>query len=132
MAHSIQTVGARADTFNDFDLIALICLMLDEVQKNPGTFPLVGPLVQAWSVSLEGYGPGVIELDLDAIAAAAKTAREFDILLSSVESAIRRHGTVPASVLRALSRAPGIEFADYPGEFLLEASKRLRALMSAK
>lgn len=131
MAHSIQTVGTEAEIFNDFDLIALICLMADEVRGHPEEFPTIAPLVDEWSASLAAYGPGLIELRLDAIASSARAMDEFSVLLSSVEVRIRRCGTVPASFLNTRCDAPGIEFSDYSGDFLLQAVGRLQKLVSA-
>ena len=131
MAHSIQVIGTTSQVFNDLDLIALLCLMLDEVRRHPEEFSTIAPTVRGWSASLADYGPGVIELDLASLASSHVERNELEALLSLVERTARRFGSIPASFLNTESCAPGIEFSDYQSDLVSRTVEKLRMLLSA-
>jgi hypothetical protein len=130
MGHSIQVIGNRAENFHDLDLIALIGLMSEGVQRHPERFREISPFVGEWVRALAGYGPGVIDLDLNAVVSSESVAKELETLLSEVADRIRGLGpAIPASLLNANCRAPGVMFADFPAASLLAALDTFRAFV---
>ena len=133
MAHSIQSVGQRTAILNDFDLIALICLMDAELQDPGDRFFAIRSTVREWSASLRGYGPGTIRLGLDALVSANNTAGELESLFAALEKRIHHFsGRIPAPFLNSRCSAPGITFSDYDGNLLLTALQKLRALAQSR
>lgn len=132
MATSIQTVGTHSEHFNDLDLIAITCFMIDEVQQEPEKYPLMGGLVSEWIRTLASYGPGVIDIKLDLAVSSQEVRSCFDRLLWAIDIKINGFGpVVPAALLNARCRVAGISFVDYPSVFLTEATDKLRNLVSA-
>ncbi|MEO7596090.1 MAG: hypothetical protein ABI134_33080 [Byssovorax sp.] len=130
MGYSIQVFGNRAENFHDLDLIALTGLMSERVQEHPEKFCEVSPIVGGWVRDLAGYGPGAIDLKLDAVISSEPVAKGLETLLSEVADRIVSFGTaIPASFLNARCRAPGVIFANFPSASLLEALDRFRALV---
>lgn len=130
MATSIQVIGDRAESVNDLDLIALICLLEQEVESSPNVYETVAPLVARWQRDLANYGPGVIDLNLDGLVSSLNARAELVALLKAVDEKIRSSKKpVPASVLNARCSAPGITFHDYPLTNLTAAIGRLQALL---
>ena len=131
MAHSIQTLGDRTAVLNDLDLIAIIGLMVDEVKESPDRFPVINRVVLQWAASLRGYGPGTIELNLEAIAGSPEALSELKMLLSSVNDRVRSLGDrVPAPLLNHGLPAPGVTLSDYDSQFLIQAMDKLRQLLA--
>jgi hypothetical protein len=131
MGHSIQMFRNRSAIINDVELVALICIMEDEADARSTMFPTIRPAVMRWCASLAAYGPGLIEMDLDALLSSAQCEREFLSLLSCVEERLRLFGEkVPKSLLYRCC-VPGIKFdSDYDSRFVSEAIAMLKKLVS--
>jgi hypothetical protein len=128
MGYSIQSIGHVKQSFNDLDLVALVGLMSEIVQLSPEDFCFVSPLVAEWERALIGYGPGVIDMNLDEVVSSESVSREFGALLSRTANRIRDLGpSVPATLLNARCQAPGVKFAEFPSSLLLEALEQLRS-----
>jgi hypothetical protein len=127
MAHSIQAFGGRSATFNDLDLLAVVSLLMAECEQS--RYEELGSVVGSWQDALRGYGPGVVDLDLDAISPTAKF--ELIAALAAIEIVVARSTFVRGSILDARCNAPGVKFADqYPTHYVLKAIEALRSLLS--
>jgi hypothetical protein len=135
MAHSIQTVGDRAESFNDLDLLVLICLAGQEVTSSAPSYPRLASFVKRWKHEVATYGPGTIDLRLDDLVTddlvtATGALSELDSMLTALRARLEQHGrTIPAAVLNSECPTPGVTFYDYPTMHLANACDRLAQLV---
>jgi hypothetical protein len=131
MATSIQTVGNRTEIFNDLDLLAVLALLNEAATQRREECPSLEPFVKRWHENCVGYGPGTLDLGLEEVVANNAARKTLDQLLLVVERRLCGLGrTVPASLLAAWCKAPGIAFKDYPAEHVRSAMTRIRALLT--
>lgn len=131
MASSIQVVGGHAETLNDLDLIALVCLLGQEIECQQVDLKLLLPFVARWQAGLKGYGPGTIDLQLEQIASSDEAKDQLLTALASVEERLEQYGNmIPATVLNKLCAVPGVDFRDYPTSLLSSAAAKLAGLVS--
>lgn len=131
MAHSIQTLKGRAESFNDLDLIAVLGLIEREVSRRPAEYEALRPRAAQWKRDLGGYGPGTIDLCLDESALSDQAQRDLRAVLSRLDDQLEQMGPkISAIVLNEVSGAPGVTFQDYPTSLLKDAVARLRALIA--
>jgi hypothetical protein len=130
MAHSIQTFADRSQLFNDADLLAIMALTLEATGKKPPS-PFLGGLADAWRRSLEGYGPGVIDFELDKWLDTPGRIQEFVVLLTALRDASAQYAaTIPSDRLNMLVGISGVRFGDYKARFLREAITALLQLIT--
>lgn len=132
MAHSIQEYKGKSATFDDADLLAVIGFAIDLADRSP-RFEKIRNMINDWRASLPGYGPGVIELNLDQIAEDPKALRELKELLELIQQKISQyHDKIPAAVLNeelGLKEPTRIVFYDYKISFVKEAVEKIEALI---
>jgi len=130
MATSIQTVGERAEAFNDLDLIAIVRLLGQEAAARPGEYSAITAVLARWERNLAAYGPGTIDLNFNDLASSDKRRSELILLLAAVDKGVGQFGkTIPSSVLNDRCAVPGVTFQDYPISLLRLAMTRLRGLL---
>ncbi len=130
MAHSIQAVGDRAEIINDLDVLALIGMLINSAGELPECYPLLGPFIRGWREQCIYYGPGLIDLNLEGLAAIEPARSQFVELLAAVEKQLAAHGeTIPASRLVS-SEAIGVTLGDYPTAMIKITAERIRTLMT--
>ena len=130
MGHSIQVVGNKVESFNDLDLVALLCLLAAETESAPNQYRAVAPLVANWNAELAGYGPGCIRLGLEERIEAPEARAELVRALAAVERRLRTLGAeVPANELNERCQASGVTFFDFPVPDLVAAISMLRRLV---
>jgi hypothetical protein len=131
MAHSIQVLDEKAETFNDLDLLVLIKFFLMELKRNSEAYPRLASIATGWRESLENYGPGTIDLRVERAVGDAEGRQQFANLLAAVARELNRDGElVPAAELNSLSAVPGVKFYDYQKSLLREAIAKLNKLLS--
>jgi hypothetical protein len=131
MASSIQVVGSKFASFNDLDLLALLCLLVEEIEANPTAYGTVAPIVTEWHRQSATYGPGTIELGLDEIQPSDSARSELIASLEAVgQRAVRWGERIPESVLNRRCVAPGVRFVDFPVSAILDAGQKLQCLVS--
>jgi hypothetical protein len=133
MGHTTQSVGGRHAIFSDADIIAIVCLLREQLEERgrPGNDALERVVV-GWEKELEGYGPGVINLALEAIVRVPDVAGAVRSGLASLQGELEaRSEPVPAAILNKRCRAPGVTFADYRPALLIAAIQKLMALTMA-
>jgi hypothetical protein len=127
MAHSIQTLGGSSTSLDDLDLLAVVSLLAEESERPQ--YMALRSAVRAWQAELVGYGPGVIDLKLEALAPAAR--HELTTALSILETTLGATGFTSGAVLNGRCTAPGVTFNnDYPVVPLLKAITALRGLVA--
>ena len=115
MASSFQTRNNNFKRFNDLDLVALICLFSHEITRRSVEYPTILPAIQRWGRDLSNYGPGTIDLNLDAFPASALADSEFLSAANAIKSFVSQFGeTLPAWVLNENCNIRGIKFSDFP------------------
>ena len=130
MANSIQTNGVKAETFNDLDLIVLVCLFDPEVTSVPDRYVALRTVIAGWKRGLTVYGPGTIDLELDDLASFEGERSQLISLLTAIDDKIDKFGeTVPASLLNERCLVPGVTFRDYPTSLLKGAIKTIKTLL---
>jgi hypothetical protein len=131
MATSIQVIRDQAEMFNDLDLLVLLRMMVEEVQRNPSQYHSIGQLAASWDESCSNYGPGVIDLKLGSVASTAAQS-EIILLLSGLEKKLGRLGAViSAATLNERWAVPGVQFQDYSTSNLIAAIRKLRNLLNS-
>ena len=129
MAHSIQTVGDKAEVFNDLDLLVLVSLMTEELEHSADDYPLLITLASSWQACHSHYAPGMIDLDLDRAIATGDAREQFERLLAAVEQKVERiDDLIPAGELNSRLRVPGVTFNDYRPALLITAINKMRLL----
>jgi hypothetical protein len=124
----MQQIGERVEPFNDLDLIAVLSLLDREVVSRPDEYLELRPLLSEWKRDLVTYGPGTIDLKLDAVSHRGRA--QLRSLLASVGDRVEQFGnSVPASVLTERLQVPGVRFNDYPVSVLRTVVNALRKLL---
>ena len=78
MGHSIQVIGKNHAIINDVELFILICMMLDEIDSNKAVYDAIDSFSSELRIYREfGFGPGVINIELEAIVQNKKAKFEF-------------------------------------------------------
>jgi hypothetical protein len=72
--------------FNDLDLIALVGLMAQEMERGTPGHEMLEPLMADWRARLAFYGPGTIDLKLDGVISSGALREQLVSLLAAVES----------------------------------------------
>ena len=131
MTTSIQVVGKRAETFDDLDLLGLLALVNEVRFRSRGKLDSLKPFIDSWKQNCIGYGPGMIDLDLEQISASVNAKSELEQLLKTVENRLGDFGeTIPATTLMPWCEAPGVVFNDFPTMRIKKTIERIRGLMS--
>lgn len=77
-----------------------------------------------------GYGPGVIDLKLDALIGSPAEVSSMMEILDRARDELAAFGTkIPAATLNARNIVTGIQFYDYPVGYTLSAVDELKRLM---
>jgi len=131
MAHSIQVVGEKNEIFDDGDLLILLRMMTEEVEKNTGTYGRLKPFAARWKDDCDYYTLGAIEIDLDTLVEEPMAKSELLELLSVVEQRIGNFGDqIPAEILNKRWHVPTIYFGDCQTHYLVSAVEKIRTLVA--
>lgn len=131
MAHTILEVGGRVEIIEDLDLLALLSLLLDKVQRESAKYSTLRGFLSDWRTGIALYGPGTMDLELEGIVESALARRELEALLLEVMNSLEQFGdTIPGSLLSNLCMAPGVEFVDYSTEMLRNTISRFQRLVT--
>ena len=130
MAHSIQSVGARAVIINDFDLLVLVRMMLEEVSVGHGLYESLAALVPAWERCLESSGPGTVDLKLEELRDKPSAKSELRMLFSKVRLSLLSWGEeISEAVLNSRYRIRGAKFSNYKTDRLRSALGKIETLL---
>ncbi len=129
MGTSIQMFRGKSVPLNDLDLLVIAGFMIQVVEELR-RFENLSTTAARWREAIRLYGPGVIDLDLEALLATPEKNEQFQKLLSEVKSRLQAHGeVVPSHVLAKLVQAPGVTFKDFPVSFAVRAVEQLEELV---
>jgi hypothetical protein len=130
MAHSAQVVSDQCVFFRDVELLALLSFVWGEVAEGRLDCGKAGrAVIERWRVDGPGWGPGTIELDLEAIRRDAQATCELVALLDATCVRLTELGDGVSGP--ALDRWCPVEgrFVDpYPARFIIDTILRLRGL----
>jgi len=133
MAHSIQSVGNKVSIVNDADLLLLLGLMLEQVNRSPEKYPALTFMVPTWNDALNLSGPGTVDLELERLAQSPGGERDLFALLSAALTRANELGpTIPADVLNEHYHVPGLWFRDFDVSLLERAAQALRDLFEPR
>jgi|GEM_PF-1493210 len=128
MAHSIQVYRGKHEVINDLDLVVIIGLALQIIQQST-QFESLQSLATEWQKALDLYGPGVIDLKINELTH-AQVADLRTLLKGAFQQALRYEEKIPAEVLKKMVKVSGVTFNDYRTEWVIEAVKKLQALIA--
>ncbi len=130
MATSYQIVGDRAQHFNDLDLLVVLHLMIRDADALRESQFQKLELVNYWRHVCETYGPGTIDLRLNALASDQSLKTFFLRLLEAVNSDSEAIGeTYPAKLLMKEWLTPGVTVYEYKTELIRSTVENLRKLL---
>jgi hypothetical protein len=130
MAWSIQVVAGKSEVLHDLDILALLSLIQTEIDSNIDGYSALASFESAWRESLETYGPGTLELDLERLSSDPQGVAQFRHLLSKVRSRLVSFGElVPAVAITTGRRNHGVRFSDYKTSMLVAALDQLETLL---
>jgi hypothetical protein len=132
MAHSIQTVGDNAVIFRDGELMDLIALLREELERTSTGYARSRPIVAQWREQLRNYGPGTIDFDLDKIVTSPEDTAELLSLLGALRQRLSALTAIPQATLQALSDVPDVVYrGDVPASSVVETIDKLSGLLTA-
>ena len=129
MSWSIQQSGDRSDMLNDGALVALICLLEDEVARTPDGFAALRVVIEGWQVGIAKSGPGTIDLRLDETLPTRTERTELAALLQVVEQSLAGSPTISGASLNRRVRDGSTFHEEYPASHVVEAMNQLRKLL---
>src|SRR5262245_6789687 len=107
MAHSFLAVGDRIERIYDMDLLVLVHLLLRHAEAS-GEHP---DLIESFRNTLKMYGPGVVDLPLDAIIADPSRKSHLVNLLDAVDREVDQVGELyPVALLKKGWLTRGVRF----------------------
>jgi len=109
MTHTIQSYQDRMRFFDDIDLLILMSMMIETIKepKDENIYACLAESANSWQREIEGYGPGVIELGLDASLREPIAREAFVSVLSDVQTRLQSFGEwVPLEFLNGLIMFP--------------------------
>ena len=131
MTSSIQNIGAKAATINDSDLLILIGMMIDEINRDSSYYSALTAFSRNWDECRLSYGPGTLDLELSSITKDTKAKLELGHLFSAVKEKANCLGEIiPAETANKKWRVRGVKFSDYQTSRIISAIERIRSLMS--
>jgi hypothetical protein len=92
-------------------------------------------LARDWRLSLQQYGPGVIDLKIEELLQTPAQRQDFSELLDTILQNFAQYpSTIPASLLneRTAVFIMGVTFCDYKGSLLGDAVKKLQMLLAGQ
>jgi hypothetical protein len=95
--------------FDDIDLLILMSMMIETIKepKDENIYAYLAESANSWQREIEGYGPGVIELGLDASLRETIAREAFVSVLSDVRTRLQSFGEwVPLEFLNGLIMFP--------------------------
>jgi hypothetical protein len=132
VGHSIQLFSGKFATVEDSGLIVIIIFASKFVRQSPKFYQL-RDIVKGWEDSLEGYGPGVIDLKLEQLDRCPELVEKLEELLAAILVDASQYGEkIPSGMLNGQHTAPGVSFYDYDITYLKRAIGRLHSLISEK
>jgi hypothetical protein len=130
MATSIQAVHNRFQSFNDLDLLVVLHLMIRKAEALCEGQPGQLEVVNHWRRVCETYGPGTIDLQLDAVVLDRSLKQFLLRVLSEIETELDVSGEVYAArLIKDGWRTPGVAVSDYNTALLRSTTKNLRTLV---
>ena len=114
MASTTQVLGKHHVIIRDRILFILLCMMLDEIDSNKADYEAINSFSSEWREYREfGFGPGVVNVELEDIVQNQKARLEFDNLLSCAEKQIASWGTaIPKEILDKKYKFYGIKYLE--------------------
>ena len=129
MATSIQMFGDKWEMFRDTDLIAVLCLLLREMESRTNERPALRPLMRTWKNDLAYYTPGAIDLKLNSYTNLRNVRLDLLSFIDIVEIRLEQFGEIVPGYVFDDCIVPGVKFNDYPSSAIMEAICRLRNLL---
>jgi hypothetical protein len=128
MAHSIQEYRGRNEIINDLDIAMIGTVIINIVQQSKLEYFF--PMVKSWKASLDFYGPGTIDLDLEYFIINEEMRLRLDKLFDQTSEIIATRSVFSIHDIGDISYQPKfIKLENYPSKILINAVNQLKWLI---